>query len=251
MYEIELKARITDRETLIRKLNNGAVPGNHCFKSDTYWQHPVSRQEIRIRRERLFSPAVTGDGSAASRPGADNNESSKTQGDSDVAAQLSVRNQTGHIPVTQKDSCTNTGKDTFSETVTVTYKRKHLNTDPETGTSYEVNDEHEFTISSSVPFEAFLQDAGFAVSITKEKDVYSWHQDGALLELCSVPPLGNFLEIEILTEDRNESTVAAARNRLNKLLEEYGIPAGAVERRYYSEMLAEILQTSSSKDENK
>lgn len=123
-------------------------------------------------------------------------------------------------------------------TTTVTYKRKQLRVSQD-GTSIEVNDEQEFSISSRNPFEEFLQDAGFSILRKKEKHVEQWQFEDALLELCNVPPLGDFLEMEILAADNKEATVQAARTKLSFLLEKCGIPESDIEPRYYNEMLSE------------
>ncbi|WP_059369720.1 hypothetical protein [Treponema endosymbiont of Eucomonympha sp.] len=53
----------------------------------------------------------------------------------------------------------------------------------------------------------------------------------------ALPPLGDFLEIEILSRTGDEATVAGARRELESLLARSGVPLSAVESRYYSEML--------------
>jgi adenylate cyclase class 2 len=52
-----------------------------------------------------------------------------------------------------------------------------------------------------------------------------------LLELCTVPPLGDFLEIEIFSQMGGEATVARARRKLESLLARSGVPLSAVENR--------------------
>jgi adenylate cyclase class 2 len=49
--------------------------------------------------------------------------------------------------------------------------------------------------------------------------------------------LGWFAELEILATDDQDETVSAARNRLLELLDKAGIPRDQIEERYYSEML--------------
>ncbi len=132
----------------------------------------------------------------------------------------------------------------------VTYKRKELKTD-ETGTTIEVNDEKECTVSSPEVLTAFLKDTGYDVQLKKHKDVMDWElviPAGSLLELelkatfelCAVLTLGDFLEIEILTPDDEVQTVEKVHSKLEELLEMTGIPKSAIEKRYYSEMLRDI-----------
>ena len=116
----------------------------------------------------------------------------------------------------------------------VTYKRKKL-----MDNSLEVNQEQEFQVDKREPLEIFLQDAGFAVSIKKEKLAAAWLWDGVLLELCYLPELGNFLELEILCDSDSPELVASAHEKLRKVLAACGIQEEAIESRYYSQLLQE------------
>ena len=126
-----------------------------------------------------------------------------------------------------------------------TYKRKEKRI--QNGTVVEVNDEHECILSESEPLEAFLKDAGFEVTLTKHKEVEDWcfinavSVNGKVLsatyELCLVPPLGYFLEIEILSPFSDEDSLLAVRKALESLLEKAGISKDKIENRYYKEML--------------
>ena len=64
-----------------------------------------------------------------------------------------------------------------------------------------------------------------------------WHYDGAHLELCTVERLGDFMEIEILTESNDEKTVSQTKEKLLKMLSKCGISEDKIENRYYSQML--------------
>lgn len=133
-----------------------------------------------------------------------------------------------------------------TESTLLTYKRKELRA--EYGSVMEVNDEQECAISRAEPLEAFLKDAGFSVALRKHKDVKAWrHSSGATLELCAVPPLGDFLEIEILSAEGDDSTVSGARKILLGLLKDTGIPESRIEGRYYSELLKETLAAREQK----
>ena len=72
----------------------------------------------------------------------------------------------------------------------------------------------------------------------------SWHYDGANLELCHVARLGDFLEIEILSENTSEKPVSQSREKLSKMLSKSGIPEDNIENRYYSQTPAETPETS-------
>lgn len=120
----------------------------------------------------------------------------------------------------------------------LTYKRKEKRMDAN-GIATEVNDEKECTVSDAAPLEALLADIGFEVSIKKEKQVMGWTYENAHLELCTVPPLGDFLEIEILSPDNDAKTVQSCQQELQELLEKAGISKDKIEERYYSDMLRE------------
>lgn len=124
------------------------------------------------------------------------------------------------------------------KSVVFTYKQKELHS--ENGIPIEVNNEHETFLSDAEPVESFLADTGFTPSLTKHKIVLSWQFDGALLELCSVDRLGDFIEIEILTETNDTHQVEQAQARLRKLLSKCGVSEYQIEKRYYSQMLEEL-----------
>ena len=134
----------------------------------------------------------------------------------------------------------------------LTYKRKEMRTLPD-GSSSEVNDEKESEIQDADVLEAFLRDSGFLVTLKKQKDVKDWElsvkkedffkdagidQDLiATFELCNVPPLGDFLEIEILSPVDTPRVVEALQKKLHELLALVGIGEDQIENRYYSELL--------------
>ncbi len=141
--------------------------------------------------------------------------------------------------------CPNGEKTT--ETI-VTYKKKELrqSTLNDNAISYEVNEENELNISNKQTFESILIDAGFAIDLKKEKHVLQWEIDGVLLELCTITDLGNFLELEIMAENNEDSTIKKSIGKLKSLLLQCGIPLEKIEKRYYSELLKENKGVSSS-----
>lgn len=130
-------------------------------------------------------------------------------------------------------------KTTFGgkESVVLTYKKKELKCSD--GRNIEFNDEKECVLSSAEPLETFLNDAGFKIVLTKEKSVESWKFEDALFELCAVPPLGDFLEIEILLSSFDEGLVRKTQKKLLLLLSKCGIEESCIEEKYYSELLEE------------
>ena len=102
-------------------------------------------------------------------------------------------------------------KETENETVTwlLTYKKKENRRGPD-GTTSEVNEELETAMEDPTPLVQYLEDSGYTVALRKHKDVLDWVHDGATLELCNIPPLGWFLEIEILSEKNDEEKTEGA-----------------------------------------
>jgi len=122
---------------------------------------------------------------------------------------------------------------------TVTYKRK------ETRGDLEVNDEREFAVSDRPAFESLIADLGFEPYIEKRKDtrLFSVETDSGFavsIELSLVERLGWFLELEILTDDPDEQTIARAEAALRETLARSGVGDDAIERRFYTEMLSEL-----------
>ena len=118
----------------------------------------------------------------------------------------------------------------------VTYKRKELRKTG-AGAAIEVNDEKEFTVNDSEPLKALLQDAGFVVKLVKRKSAHKWQSGDAVIELCTVPPLGDFLEIEIICGANDDASVAQARAKIEALIERAGVSLDDIEERYYSDLL--------------
>jgi adenylate cyclase class 2 len=119
----------------------------------------------------------------------------------------------------------------------VTYKRKELRVTHTGSAPIEVNDEREFFVTNRDAFRLFLEDASFRESHQKHKIVDQWAHEDALIELCCVPPLGYFLEIEILSPTNDGKTVAVARRTLESLIQRAGVSLEAIEPRYYSDLL--------------
>lgn len=130
----------------------------------------------------------------------------------------------------------------LEQTTYLTYKKKELRTDS-CGTALEVNDEKETVLSDPNAIEVLFRDIGFKVGLYKEKIVEDYIAETpygtATLELCNVQGLGDFLEIEILSEKDDENTIRNIQKELKILLEKSGIPETEIERKYYSELLKE------------
>ncbi len=198
MYEIELKARVADRKSLITALNSFATFSKAVQKDDLYWKTEKDGRKIsvRIRREEPFA--------------------------------------SGEIPaeIAKKTPRQN-------PQVLLTYKRKEVR-EGNDGSSIEVNDEKECSISDSKALESLFADLGFSPYLEKHKTVLCWKYQDALLELCTVPPLGDFLEIEVMSPVNDDPDVENIRSRIKSMLAKAGLGEDTIESRYYSEMLAEV-----------
>ena len=121
-----------------------------------------------------------------------------------------------------------------------TYKRKEIKKN-EDGREIEVNEENEFTTGDASALEVFFKDLGARVDLHKSKSVEQWTviKDGesAHVELCNVPPLGYFLEIEIIKEKNDEETVRKARKVIESIFTDCNIDLNQIENRYYRDML--------------
>ncbi len=124
----------------------------------------------------------------------------------------------------------------------LTYKKKEL-VQSAAGLALEVNDEKETIVSDPAALEALFFDIGFVTAQKKCKKVRDYgvrtEFGQATLEVCTVEPLGDFLEIEILSEKDDEDTVRRAEAKLKELLAQSGIPESQIEPKYYNQMLRE------------
>ncbi len=120
----------------------------------------------------------------------------------------------------------------------LTYKKKE-NRIGENGQKIEVNDEKECSISDDDALVSFFEDIGMKIALKKTKSVRSYAFENAHLELCEVPPLGFFLEIEIISEQNDEKTISICRKKINEIFEKCEIGADKIEEKYYSQLLRE------------
>lgn len=221
MYEIELKAHAAEADAVRRCLATFARPVEMIDKSDTYYRLELHDSHF----DRLNDP----DNELLANHG-----KTSTNGKPYLTAR--IREEVHH---------TNSGDE---RSILFTYKRKRLVSDG-AGAAIEVNDENECTISDSGALQAMLFDAGFVVSHKKHKKAEGYMADTpcgeAHIELCAVPPLGDFLEIEILSEKNDDQTIAAAHQAIKEIFTRCCIPLEAIEERYYTQMLEEVASQQS------
>lgn len=101
------------------------------------------------------------------------------------------------------------------------------------------NREYEFEVSDPEAFRAFCRLFGFRELIRKEKRgrryVLRGESPPLSIELCHLPGLGDFLELEILVEIAAQ--VPAAEARLLALLDRLGVDRGRIEPAAYTRLL--------------
>jgi len=131
---------------------------------------------------------------------------------------------------------------TVKKTAYVTYKTKEVRD------GIEVNDEKEFEVCSSqyrpvMIFDEFLKMAGLNPGFTKHKRGWAFSKNEINAELLEVEKLGWFLELEIVLDDVEKDTIIIEEKKklLMDFLSELGIEKDAIESRYYSEMLKELV----------
>ncbi len=129
-----------------------------------------------------------------------------------------------------------------SEVNLFTYKKKEKRYSAD-GSCIEVNSENEFSFDNPEALLTMTSDLGAEIYLKKKKIVDCWHLETdygtANIELCTVPPLGDFLEIEIVTEDGNSETVQNIKEIEENIFSECEIPLSDIETRYYSELFRE------------
>lgn len=99
----------------------------------------------------------------------------------------------------------------------------------------EVNHETEFGVDNAHAFFAFANRFGFEPFVVKRKTSRVYRVERASLEINEVEHLGHFIEIEILCE--KESEIPFARTEIARLFTQLGLPAEALEPRFYIDMI--------------
>ena len=112
----------------------------------------------------------------------------------------------------------------------------------------EINDEREFEVIPGRVFEDFLSMTGLEGRRSKRKQGWVFYREGITAELAEVEGLGWFVELEILTDNKEEETLAREKGRLLDFLADLGVGKEAIESRFYSEMLSLLDSSASSKN---
>lgn len=207
-----MKAHVDDTRAVVEKIREFAAFRGCQLKDDVYWGDSQRPVQLRIRRETaLFAlDGVFGTGEwrwpFAGKDG--------------IGSAEALR------PLV--------GEPSGEESVFATYKQKQVVSD-----SCEVNQEEEFQVSDKAALEHFLQAAGFSVVLKKQKLVAAWDWGGCGIELCHIPELGDFLELEILSDTEDEAVVATCQRQLREVLRRCGVGEEAIESRFYCQLLEE------------
>ncbi len=143
-----------------------------------------------------------------------------------------------YMTVRIRDEQIDSGKEFPVSRTTVTYKKKESRFTAE-GVPFEVNEEHEFTVSNREEFELVLRDSGYVPSHSKCKIARGFQYDRFHIELCTIQGLGDFIEIETMSGTDNPAVVSQLQKQLEELIEQCGGNKSDIERRYYSDLLAE------------
>ena len=210
MYEIELKAHVKDRIAVAHALDIFARYAGSLTKRDTYYRlSRITAADTEVSSSKRTDAKV-------------HSENTAVQDHIGCRIRKTVFEKTGETKIT------------------FTYKRKELRKD-ESGIAIEVNDEKECLLSDSDAIESFIKDSGGVISHIKEKIIKEWYAETEAgethIELCTVPPLGDFLEIEVLAKD--DAHTEDAKRAILSIFKKCGIDESALESRYYSDMLDE------------
>lgn len=110
----------------------------------------------------------------------------------------------------------------------------------------EINGETEFSVSDPEAFVDLVTNLGFRPCIEKRKIGCAWKIGGMTIELSDVPPLGAFIEIEIVLDPvtAHDGAVAQATDEIIHTLSRLGIPESAIEKRYYNSLLRSYLKNT-------
>lgn len=96
-----------------------------------------------------------------------------------------------------------TGDEGESSTYIVTKKKQNISSQ-----GLEINDELEFEVSSFDAFIEFCAAQGIQKLFTKTKKITKYSYNDILIEWVSIDPIGEFLEVEIVTEEENINTAS-------------------------------------------
>lgn len=213
MFEVELKAHVANRADVIKKLNSFARFDRIIIKDDIYFK--------------------------LERPGKE---------------RVTARIRTEEHRATE-DFFNFTEQKIIEKKTFLNYKKKERRTESD-GSTIEVNDEYETEISDAECVKELLLASGFENHFCKHKDSFGWHAEcqgeffsSAHLELCAVPPLGDFLEIEILSPRQDEEALREINSTLKSLVVKSGLEIRDIEEKYYSELLEQLELTGDSRQQ--
>lgn len=156
--------------------------------------------------------------------------------------------------------CSNLNKDGYEKVrirtengkTFLTFKQKTLVQNPD-GSCMEVNTESETEMNKAETIERIFQSINAQLVLEKTKDTEHWHctmeKFDLHIELCDVATLGYFIEIEVISEKNDETTVNRIREVEMQVLEKCGIDKSMIESKYYEQLLTEGENQENASDD--
>lgn len=230
MNEIEIKAHVYNRENLITLLNEIAFFNQEVTRDDTYWstQKPDSHS-IRIRKETVINQNEKKEKLLLTykRKKLEHNGKNSIEVNEELETELPDAKP---LEAFLKDNG-------FEISLT---KHKHvldwtisLSSLAETKYSDEKNSENISSIKSN------NKKQGSENKILPEEISHLT----ATIELCNIPPIGDFIEIEILSENRDAEIISTLHEMLLEILKRCNIPEEQIEEKFYRQLLREYEET--------
>ncbi len=114
-----------------------------------------------------------------------------------------------------------------------TYKEKDIQED------LEVNKEEEFIVSDAELFTDLMEKLGCRRYAQKSKRGSVYTCGDLKVELCTVEPVGDFIEVEVKLDGYESEREAEAKKNIRSFLEDLGVAVQDIENRTYSQLIAE------------
>lgn len=99
----------------------------------------------------------------------------------------------------------------------------------------EQSKEESFSIDNKDTFLSFTKQLGFDVLLQKTKHSLLYSQNDLTIELNTIKNLGNFLEIEVICNDKSQ--IKSAQQKIESCFAQYGFSQNDFEARPYYQLL--------------
>jgi adenylate cyclase class 2 len=114
-----------------------------------------------------------------------------------------------------------------------TFKEKDIQDD------LEVNKEEEFVISDAGLFIELMEKLGCIRYAQKKKKGCVYSCGDIRVELCTVEPVGDFIEVEVKLDGYEKEREEKAKRTIRSFLRELGVLSEDIENRTYSQLITE------------